>query len=191
MKVSGIYQIQSKIKPERIYIGSSVNIRKRFNDHFTELTKGIHKNSRLQKHCNKYGISDLQFSTLLGCDKSDLIKVEQYFIDSKKPYFNISPTAGNTLGCKCSESTKEKIRQKAKGRKVSEETKLKMSYKRKGRKHTEATKEKMRLKALGNKNALGTICSPETREKIRQTKLGNTWGFQKGHKKNGGNKKIA
>jgi hypothetical protein len=28
-KISGIYKIQSKIKPERIYIGSAVNLQKR------------------------------------------------------------------------------------------------------------------------------------------------------------------
>jgi len=28
MKISGIYKIQSKVKPERIYIGSAVNISK-------------------------------------------------------------------------------------------------------------------------------------------------------------------
>lgn len=44
--------------------------------------------------------------------------------------------------------------------------------------HSKETKEKM----MGNKNAKGTIPSKETREKIRQSKIGNTWGFQKGHK---------
>ena len=31
MKISGIYKIESKIKPERIYIGSAVNIGNRKN----------------------------------------------------------------------------------------------------------------------------------------------------------------
>lgn len=38
-----------------------------------------------------------------------------------------------------------------------------------------------KMKMMGNKNAQGTIPSEETREKIRRTKIGNTWGFQKGH----------
>ena len=50
--------------------------------------------------------------------------------------------------------------------------------------HSKEAREKM----IGNKNAKGTIPSEETREKIRQSKIGNTWGFQKGHKSNVGKK---
>ena len=42
--------------------------------------------------------------------------------------------------------------------------------------------EEARKKMIGNKNAAGTIPSIETREKLRQTKIGNTWGFKKGNK---------
>lgn len=41
--------------------------------------------------------------------------------------------------------------------------------------------EEARQKMIGNKNAVGTICSESTREKLRQGKIGNTWGFQVGH----------
>ena len=40
MAVSGIYKIESKIKPERCYIGSAVNINRRWNVHLRAL-KGI------------------------------------------------------------------------------------------------------------------------------------------------------
>lgn len=99
MKISGIYQIQSKIKPERIYIGSAINIDDRWRCHLKDLRKNKHQR-KLQNHFNKYGESDLQFSILLPCEKADLIKTEQYFIDSHKPYFNICPTAGSVLGLK-------------------------------------------------------------------------------------------
>jgi hypothetical protein len=36
-KISSIYQIQSKIKPERIYIGSAVNIKHRWGIHLSDL----------------------------------------------------------------------------------------------------------------------------------------------------------
>ena len=47
-KQSGIYKIQSKIHPERIYIGSSVNIKKRIWDHKTNLNALCHKNPKLK-----------------------------------------------------------------------------------------------------------------------------------------------
>jgi group I intron endonuclease len=181
MKMSGIYKIQSKIKPERVYIGSSVNVRNRRHDHFRELRLGIHKNSRLQKHCNKYGLDDLVFSVLIGCDKQNLLAYEQFYIDALKPYFNISPTAGNTLGCKCSEETKRKISEANKGKCPSEEARRKMGASHRGSHRSEETRRKMSLAALGNKNAVGTIPSEETKEKIRKTKIGNKDGFRKGH----------
>lgn len=100
MNISGIYKIQSKIKPERIYIGSAINISHRWNMHLFRLRKKEHHSSKLQNHYNKYGESDLLFSILLGCEISDLIKIEQYFIDSYRPWFNICKVAGSALGIK-------------------------------------------------------------------------------------------
>ena len=57
MIISGIYKIQSIIKPERCYIGSAVNIQKRWRDHKRELRNNKHSNKKLQNHCNKYGES--------------------------------------------------------------------------------------------------------------------------------------
>jgi group I intron endonuclease len=100
MKISGIYQIQSKIKPERIYIGSGVNIQSRWWYHARKLRNNIHDNKRLQNHYNKYGVEDLVYSVLLSCDRDSLISTEQFFIDALNPFFNICKTAGSTLGRK-------------------------------------------------------------------------------------------
>lgn len=100
MKISGIYQIQSKRKPQRCYVGSAVYIRQRWANHLKQLRKNKHENGRLQNHFNKYGEGDLCFKILLGCDVADLINHEQYFIDSLKPWFNICKIAGSTLGTK-------------------------------------------------------------------------------------------
>jgi len=100
MNISGIYKIQSVINPERCYIGSAINFNKRRRGHLELLRRNKHPNNKLQNHFNKYGENDLQFSVLLGCEKEYLIENEQFFIDSYKPWFNICPKAGNSLGVK-------------------------------------------------------------------------------------------
>ena len=107
--ISGIYKIQSKSHPERIYIGSAIDIKKRWRSHRNELDTNHHKNDKLQKHYNKYGKGDLLFIHLLGCEKEDLIKNEQYFLDSFPVYFNICKVAGNTLGVHPSNETRGKM----------------------------------------------------------------------------------
>ena len=89
MKISGIYQIQSKADPSKIYIGSSVNIKSRWGAHISSLRSNSHINFFLQEYYNIHGESDLQFSILLGCNRSELIEVEKYFTSAIRPFFNI------------------------------------------------------------------------------------------------------
>jgi group I intron endonuclease len=179
MNISGIYQIQSKLKPGNIYIGSSVNIQHRWTEHLSNLKKNKHHSRKLQRHFNKYGLEDLQFSVLLGCDKEDLLKIEQYFLDSYDPYFNTCKIAGNLIGCipwnkgkkgvqkgwnkglKMSDEFRQKVRDThqgerpwARGKKRSEEARKNMSNAHKG-------------KPSGKK---GKKTSDETKEKMRESK---------------------
>lgn len=108
MKLSGIYKIQSIIKSNRCYIGSAVDISDRWKVHLCLLRKGNHHSIKLQNHYNKYGETDFHFSILLNCEKEDLKKVEQYFINSYLPWFNINKNADNRLGTKQSEESKMK-----------------------------------------------------------------------------------
>lgn len=108
MKISGIYQIQSKIHPDRIYIGSVVNIQDRWRHHLRDLGNNKHHSIKLQRHFNKYGEQDLQFSLVFECDKEILVNAEQVFIDHYDPWFNIYKIAGSPLGVKRSEETKKK-----------------------------------------------------------------------------------
>ena len=155
MNITGIYKIESKIKPEKIYIGSAVSISKRWNIHLCLLRSNKHYNKKLQSHFNKYGESDLQFSVLLGCPKEDLIKIEQFFIDSHNPWFNNRPKAESNLGKRgqipwnkglkngYSDEVRKKMSDSHKGqvawnkglkcKKQSDETKLKRSESMKGK----------------------------------------------------------
>ena len=142
MPVSGIYKIQSKIKPERIYIGSAVNVPQRWRIHKTELRHDKHINKKLQNHANKYGVDDLVFNLITSCDKNDLLALEQFYLDALNPWFNICPIAGNTSGRPVSDITRKKISELHKGR----------SPWSKGKKLTEAHKQHIREAMSGEKN---------------------------------------
>ena len=77
------------------------------------------------------------------CNKEDLIKREQYYLELLNPEYNICTTAGSTLGKLHSEETKAKIAEAAIGRIHSEETKAKIAEAGIGRRHSEETKQKM------------------------------------------------
>jgi group I intron endonuclease len=152
-KISGIYRIQSISHPERCYIGSATNTGKRWNHHITDLRKGKHHSSKLQNHFNKYGEIDLQFSILLGCEKSILLDNEQFFLDSYKPYFNIYQTTRQYSTEKKSESSNEKRSKSMTGKRHSEESKLRMSIAFKGRSKSEEHRKKLSAALMGNKPA--------------------------------------
>jgi group I intron endonuclease len=164
-KISGVYKIQSILKPERIYIGSAKNINTRWGIHLSELRRNKHHSIKLQNHFNKYGQADLQFSILLGCDIEDLIKTEQYFIDSYKPWFNVCPNAGSNIGFHHSQKTKDRLRVTS-SRKHTIESKLKIGKSHTGLKRSLASRLKQGATLKGHK------ISEETKEKIRNTLLG-------------------
>lgn len=164
MKISAIYKIQSKIKPERIYIGSAVDIKDRWRCHLKDLRNNKHHSKKLQRHYSKYGESDLKFTVLIGCEKSELIKHEQFFIDSYNPYFNCCITAGSCMGTKRSKETIEKMRIASTGNQIWL-----------GKKHTEESKIKIGLASKNripwNKGLTG-IYSEETRRNISESLKG-------------------
>lgn len=138
---SGIYKIQSK--SGKIYIGSAIDINKRWNLHKNSMVKNKHHNIHIQRSFNKHGIDYFSFSVLEYCEKEKLIEREQYYIDMMKPEFNICKTAGSTLGIKLgamSDEQKNKISKSHIGKKLSQEAKLKISNAHKGKKHTEEFK---------------------------------------------------
>jgi group I intron endonuclease len=127
----GIYQIRNIIN-NKVYIGSSVNINKRFREHEIGLEKGIHYNKHLQRSWNEYKKDNFLFEILEKVkDKNLLLEREQYWMNIKDSSniengYNLSPTAGNTLGYKHTEETKKKIGKIHKGKVLSQETKQKM-----------------------------------------------------------------
>lgn len=180
-KLSGIYKIQSISHPERIYIGSAVNIFHRWSIHRLHFAQQKHSSPQFQNHYNKHGLDDLVFSIVATCDRKDLIPektpfgkiiwIEQCFIwaykykGSNRPFFNASSTAGSPLGTKHSKEYGENISKRQKGIKRPdriipvEEHELRSAalvgntrgMGNKGKKRSDESKEKMRQKKLGSK----------------------------------------
>lgn len=151
MKASGIYRIQSTKKPERVYVGSAVNLEARWKEHLKQLRGHRHHSIKLQRHYDKYGEIDLTFNPIVCCDKENLITYEQFYIDALAPYFNICRNAGNTLGQK-----------PWLGRKMSEETKKKLSIANKGKR----------------KGIKGKPLSPERIQQLREINTGRKMSLE-------------
>ena len=122
MAISGIYKITSTLKPERVYIGSSIDIPKRWKDHLRRLRKGDH-NFKLQNHFNKYGEEDLIFSIIeefqfISLDH--LLSREDVYLNSL-PYFNILLIAGSPLGYSRTIENCDNISKSLMGRTLSQE----------------------------------------------------------------------
>jgi group I intron endonuclease len=157
MKIAGIYQIQSKIKPDRIYIGSSNNVRRRWYRHLQQLRENKHHSSKLQYHYNKYGINDLVFIIKEPCFPEFLIIREQEYLDKLKPYFNSSLIAGSTLGYPAWNKGKKGI--------YTKEVLIKMSLAKKNKPLLEEHKNKIRNSCKGINTGKR---SEETKLKMRQ-----------------------
>jgi group I intron endonuclease len=152
-KICGVYMIQSKIKPERVYIGSSMNIHNRFNLHRNKLRKNLHHTPKLQHHYNKYGLDDLIFLTLESfkfISKEHLREREQFYIDTIKPWFNALKIACINGEFKLSRNSCQRISDASKNKPKSEEHKKALSKAWENRRLTPDSEETRELKRLAN-----------------------------------------
>ena len=165
-KISGVYKIKN-ILNGHCYIGSAVDIKKRWRDHKNCLRNNNHRNAHLQNARNKYGEDSFKFNILLICDKENNILYEQMCIDGMKPEYNISPTAGSQLGMKHTKETKRKMAIAKTGKHRTEETKRKMSESAKA-----YHKSNPEVRLGENNPNFGKHHSAETRRKISISKVG-------------------
>lgn len=76
----GIYRITNTING-KVYIGSSVDVRGRFNSHKSDLKLNKHGNSRLQRAWNKYGEQAFVFEIIEECAPDTVRSIEQRYLD--------------------------------------------------------------------------------------------------------------
>lgn len=96
MKKQGIYCIEH-VESGKRYIGSSMNISRRFTRHRYQLKYNKHHCVYLQRAVNKYGLSEFKFYVVEETNfqsKEQLQALEQKYLDSNANLYNIGSVGG-------------------------------------------------------------------------------------------------
>lgn len=154
----GVYCIKNSIN-NKVYVGSSRNIYKRFKRHLNELNKNKHINEHLQRAVSNYGIDNFYICILTYSSEEELNSWEQFYID-------LLDATNVHYGYN--------IRPRADGKAMSEATKLKLSIANKGRKRTDEQRQKMSVAGKGRPSQLkGKKLSEEHKQNIKNNAANN------------------
>jgi group I intron endonuclease len=181
----GIYKITNP--NNKIYIGKSINIEKRFIQY-----KNLHCKSqyKIYRSLFKYGVDNHKFEVIHECDIEELDKLEQYYIelfDTFDNEYGLNLTTGgdgaipsqetrekrsismkgkqNSLGMKHTEEWKRNHSAMMKGRKMQEHVRQQLIARNTGKKRSDEQKLKM---SIAHKNL-----SEESRKNMSNAKLGS------------------
>ena len=83
----GIYKITNKIN-NKVYIGKSKNISRRWHEHIKSWELGLHHSYKLQEDWNKYGVVNFTFEVIEICKKEDLNILEEKHIFENDSLFS-------------------------------------------------------------------------------------------------------
>ena len=168
--ISGIYYIKNNIN-NKYYIGQSVNIKQRKQQHFAELRHNTHRNAYLQNAFNKHGENAFEFKLIKACKPRYLNRFEKLYIkiyDSYDNGYNLTEGGENPPILKGKNNPMY-------GRKLPRETKQKISEALKGKKHTPEARQKMSKANSGENNPMYACKhTQETKQKISKTKSGKS-----------------
>lgn len=165
LDASGIYAIRN-VTNGKIYIGSSIDIFRRRNQHLRALRNNSHYNHYLQRAWNKSCEKNFSFEVLeYVSEENQLLEKEKIWIDKfSNISYNLIEVVEKDL--RPSLETRTKIAKALKGKVVTEETKRKMSDANRGKTISEETRQKM------SEARKGTTLSEETRQKISKGNQG-------------------
>jgi group I intron endonuclease len=105
---AGIYMFFN-LSNGKQYVGSSVNLARRFRIHMYNVNKS---NLPLYRAISKYGTSNFVFLVLQFCkqDENTCLGLEQYYLDFYQPEYNILKLAGSSQGFKHNDETIAKLK---------------------------------------------------------------------------------
>ena len=169
--MTGVYCIRN-IENNKVYIGQSIDIKRRWRKHKSELNRNVHNNKHLQSAWNKYGKDAFEFNVLIECTEDKLDSYETEYIrlyhatdrqygycdmDGGQKYRHHSEETKRKCGEKnigrhLSQEIIDNLRKINTGRPLSEEHKRKISESNKGRKkpHLGNNNKKIRCKNTGD-----------------------------------------
>lgn len=170
-ETSGLYRIRNTIDG-KVYVGSAVNLKKRWFHHRKLLRKGTHHSAHLQRAWIKYGEACFVFEVLELCNRECLLDLEQGLLDQVYGMngYNMTPTAYSQLGRRHSEETKARIAAAMRKREFTEAHRRALSVaKRTSPKAIEQSRVAIAKASLA---CVGRVESEETRHKKSLAHLG-------------------
>jgi group I intron endonuclease len=178
-KICGIYYIKNKIN-NKFYIGKSVNIIKRINEHKSYLNLNKHYNTYLQKSWNKYGEENFETGVIEECERNDLDYKEIFYIKDKNSLspngYNLTGGGGGLLYVIHSEESIKKMSLSKMGHIVTDETKKKISIANKNKPKNipiEYIKELRKRWTGSNNPCYGKPMDEDRKRKMIETKRKN------------------
>lgn len=172
-KLCGIYSITHKVSGRK-YIGSSVDIYKRFIQHKSDSKKRAF--TCFSRALLEYGLDAFEFSVVEECEPSQLLDREKFYINlfntASEGGFNTRANPVAYYGLRHSPATRERMRIARTGLKrgpMPQAVKDKISAAHKGKKMSESFKMKLRESMTGKKASL------ETRLKMSAAMRGRKW----------------
>lgn len=178
MVKSGVYKITNEITG-KFYIGSSIDIDRRFLDHKRDLNNKTHVNIILQRSWDKHGEKAFSNTILEECSPSKCLEREQYYLDTLQPYKSIGYNIGKHAGGGDNftyNPNKEEMREKNRLMSLGENNAMF------GKNHTDESIEKQKNKAKGrysldwfiacyNNEEIGTQKYHERRQMLANRKI--------------------
>lgn len=138
---AGIYCFKN-VKNGKRYVGSSVNLRRRFMQYYNVGTLARQSYMYICVALAKHGYSNFSLEILEYCDRSVLLAREKYYLDTLNPEYNLStePSA-SFLGRNHTDGTKAKLSALFKGKSYPERAGENNSFY--GKTHSEETRNRI------------------------------------------------
>ena len=147
-KISAVYKIVNTVTGD-FYIGSSVNVMRRWREHRKPSTWKFKANSPLYQDMQEYGLDCFSFEILKEVKLENLRQEEQEFIELLKPTYNDRRAKG--LDTERVKSTLREYSQSDKGKARIKKYNQSDKGKARNKKYNQSDKGKARIKKYDNK----------------------------------------